>query len=107
MSHRPFSKDYTVYYLEGINIYGIELSISSLRINEVNFYSNNYHNDLNRYIWIFELILLIGIIMFSRYIKKLENNKTDSQKQYLSYGKYYFYSISFHFFEILYKNRLK
>lgn len=80
MNHRPFSRDYTVYYLDGINIYGSEQSMRPDISDAAMFYSSNYHNDLNIYIWIFELILLIGIIIFSRYIKRLRNNEIDSQK---------------------------
>lgn len=80
MSQKPFSRDYTVYYLDGINIYSSEQSMRPDIGDSAKFHGSNYHNDLNRYIWIFELILLIGIIIFSRYIKKLKNNEIDSQK---------------------------
>ncbi len=80
MSQRPFSSGYTVYYLDGINIYGSEQSMRPDTSDSARFHGSNYHNDLNKYIWLFELLLLIGIIVFSKYIKKLENNKIDSQK---------------------------
>lgn len=75
MSQRPFSRDYTVYYLDGINIYGLEQSIRYQDSDSSEFYYSNNSNHLNKYLWIFELLLLIGIIVFSRYIKKCENNK--------------------------------
>lgn len=82
MSHRPFSRDYTVYYLDGINIYGSEQSMRPDISDAAMFYSSNYHNDLNVYVWIFELLLLIIIIILSKYIKKTNKIKNKDINNY-------------------------
>ena len=70
ISQRPLSRSYTVYYLDGINIYSSEQSIRPDTSDSAKFHGSNNSNGLNKYLWIFELLLLIGIIIFSKYIKK-------------------------------------
>ena len=70
ISQRPLSRSYTVYYLDGINIYSSEQSMRPDTSDSAKFYGSNNSNGLNKYLWIFELLLLIGIIIFSKYIKK-------------------------------------
>lgn len=69
MHSRPFSKKYTVYYINDIFISNQSFYITPDGSNSGKFYSSNYHNDLNIYIWLFELVLLINIIFLKKYKK--------------------------------------